>query len=77
MQHTNWTTGVPHTVVTCSGGGGPTAPAGTRRHDLVVVASLIDKVPNLAGLARTAEVLGAGTLVLSDLRVAADSVFKR
>ena len=58
-------------------GGGPCAPAGTRRHDLVVVASLIDKVPNLAGLARTAEVLGAGTLVLSDLRVANDQLFTR
>lgn len=43
----------------------------------MVVASLIDKVPNLAGLARTAEVLGAGTLVLSDLRVANESVFTR
>lgn len=60
-----------------AGVGGPSAPAGTRRHDLVVVASLIDKVPNLAGLARTAEVLGAGTLVLGDLRVAADQLFTR
>lgn len=58
-----------------AGSGGPSAPAGTRRHKLVVVASLVDKVPNLAGLARTAEVLGAGTLVMSDLRVANDSQF--
>lgn len=58
-------------------GSTPCGPAGTRRHQLVVVASLIDKVPNLAGLARTAEVLGAGTLVLSDLRVANDSLFTR
>lgn len=58
-------------------GSTPSGPAGTRRHQLVVVASLIDKVPNLAGLARTAEVLGAGTLVLSDLTVANDSLFTR
>jgi hypothetical protein len=40
-----------------------------------VVASLVDKVPNLAGLARTAEVLGAGRLVMSDLRVAQEPQF--
>lgn len=56
----------------CAGG-----PAGTRRHDLIVAASLIDKLPNLAGLARTAEVLGAGTLALADLRVTGDALFKR
>lgn len=64
-------------LVCASAGSTPSGPAGTRRHQLVVVASLIDKVPNLAGLARTAEVLGAGTLVLSDLRVANESVFTR
>jgi tRNA G18 (ribose-2'-O)-methylase SpoU len=58
-------------------GGTQSGPAGTRRHELVIVASLIDKVPNLAGLARTAEVLGVGTLVLSDLRVANDQLFTR
>ena len=45
------------------------AGAAGQRHDLLVVASLIDKVPNLGGLARTAEVLGAGALVVSDLKV--------
>jgi tRNA G18 (ribose-2'-O)-methylase SpoU len=55
----------------------PSGPAGTRRHELIVVASLIDKVPNLAGLARTAEVLGAGTLALADLRVTGEQQFKR
>jgi tRNA G18 (ribose-2'-O)-methylase SpoU len=50
-------------------------PAGTRRNDLVVVASLIDRVPNLAGLTRTAEVLGAAALVLSDLRVTGEGLF--
>jgi tRNA G18 (ribose-2'-O)-methylase SpoU len=58
-------------------GGVQSGPAGTRRRELVIVASLIDKVPNLAGLARTAEVLGVGTLVLSDLRVANDQLFTR
>ncbi|KAM8702973.1 hypothetical protein ACLKA7_005334 [Drosophila subpalustris] len=33
--------------------------------ELVVVASLIDKLPNLGGLARTCEVLGVKTLILS------------
>jgi hypothetical protein len=47
------------------------------RHDLIVVASLIDKVPNLGGLARTVEVLGAGALVLSDLRFASEAGFTR
>ena len=30
----------------------------SRRHPLVLVASLVDKVPNLAGLTRTCEVFG-------------------
>ena len=33
---------------------------------VVVVASLVDKIPNLAGLARTCEVLGAEALVIAD-----------
>jgi len=33
-------------------------------HELIVVASLIDKLPNLGGLARTCEVLGVNTLIL-------------
>ncbi|KAH8288925.1 hypothetical protein KR054_012081 [Drosophila jambulina] len=35
-----------------------------RDHELIVVASLIDKLPNLGGLARTCEVLGVKTLIL-------------
>ncbi|XP_017023536.1 uncharacterized protein [Drosophila kikkawai] len=35
-----------------------------RDHELIVVASLIDKLPNLGGLARTCEVLGVETLIL-------------
>ena len=35
----------------------------------MVVASLVEKIPNLAGLARTCEVLGAERLVVADLAV--------
>ncbi|KAK9827989.1 hypothetical protein WJX81_005702 [Elliptochloris bilobata] len=44
--------------------------------DLIVVASLIDKVPNLAGLARTCEVFGAAALVVADLRVLKEHQFR-
>jgi tRNA G18 (ribose-2'-O)-methylase SpoU len=37
-----------------------------RMTDLIVVASLVDKVPNLAGLARTCEIFGAGSLVIGN-----------
>ena len=37
--------------------------ANRRPPGLVVIASLVDKIPNLAGLARTCEVLGAEALV--------------
>lgn len=40
-----------------------------RAPGLIVVASLVDKIPNLAGLARTCEVLGAEALALADARV--------
>jgi hypothetical protein len=40
-----------------------------------VVASLLDKVPNLAGLARTCEVFRARALALPDLAVANDPLF--
>ncbi len=46
------------------------------RHELIVVASLLDKVPNLAGLARSAEVFRARCLVLGDARVTRDDTFK-
>ena len=41
-----------------------------RRHPLVLVASLVDKVPNLAGLTRTCEVFGCA---LQSIRVVAFS----
>ena len=40
--------------------------ANRRPPGLVVIASLVDKIPNLAGLARTCEVLGAEALVMAD-----------
>lgn len=43
----------------------------------MLVASLISKVPNLGGLARSAEIFGAGALVLSDLRVTGEQSFTR
>ena len=46
------------------------------RHDVVVVASLIDRLPNLAGLCRTCEIFNAGKLVLNDLHVLEDAAFK-
>ncbi|PNH07214.1 putative methyltransferase TARBP1 [Tetrabaena socialis] len=51
------------------------ARSASGRHDVLLVASLIDKLPNLAGLARTCEVLGAGRLVLADLAATRDPLF--
>lgn len=45
------------------------------RQGLILVASLVDKVPNLAGLTRTCEVFKAAALVVSDTRVTKDPVF--
>ena len=39
---------------------------GTQKHPLIVCASLISKVPNLGGIARTCEIFAASTLVLGD-----------
>lgn len=44
--------------------------------ECVVVASLVDKVPNLAGLSRTCEIFGATRLVVPDLAVVDDPQFK-
>ena len=43
---------------------------GTHKQNLIVCASLVDKVPNLAGLARTCEIFAANSLVLPDVSVA-------
>ena len=54
--------------------GGRGAPP-RRPPGLIVVASLVDKLPNLAGLARTCEVLGAEALVVADAKVFAKPEF--
>jgi tRNA guanosine-2'-O-methyltransferase len=46
-----------------------------RRNDLIVVASLIDRLPNLAGLCRTCEIFNASTLVVPTLKVKEDVGF--
>ncbi|KAL0020919.1 hypothetical protein WJX77_011015 [Trebouxia sp. C0004] len=55
-----------------SGGG---HPCETKRQELILVASLVDKVPNLAGLTRTCEVFGAAALAVSDMRITTDPLF--
>ncbi len=47
------------------------------RQPLVCVASLVDKPPNLGGLCRTMEIFHAQQLVVGDLAVTTDPVFKR
>lgn len=50
--------------------------AGKKKQSLIVCASLIDKVPNLAGLARTCEIFSAQTLVMPNLLVRKQDDFK-
>ncbi|KAL7542351.1 hypothetical protein ACHAXR_011688 [Thalassiosira sp. AJA248-18] len=50
--------------------------AGKKKQSLIVCASLIDKVPNLAGLARTCEIFSAQTLVIPNLIVRKQDDFK-
>jgi tRNA guanosine-2'-O-methyltransferase len=50
--------------------------AGRNKQDMIVCASLIDKVPNLAGLARTAEIFACSKLVVPDARVQKMDNFK-
>ncbi|GAB4834643.1 hypothetical protein Ancab_032906 [Ancistrocladus abbreviatus] len=46
------------------------------RQQLILVASLIDRIPNLAGLARTCEVFKATGLAIADATVLQDKQFK-
>lgn len=50
--------------------------AGKRKQDLIICATLVDKVPNLAGLARTAEIFAASTLIMPNLLVRKQDDFK-
>jgi tRNA G18 (ribose-2'-O)-methylase SpoU len=49
---------------------------GRKKQQLVVCASLVDKVPNLAGLARTSEIFAAERLVIPDTTVCRMDNFK-
>ncbi|KAJ4957121.1 hypothetical protein NE237_013904 [Protea cynaroides] len=48
----------------------------TSRQQFILVASLIDRIPNLAGLARTCEVFKAAGLVISDASIVHDKQFQ-
>jgi tRNA guanosine-2'-O-methyltransferase len=50
--------------------------AGKKKQKLIVCATLIDKVPNLAGLARTCEIFAAQMLVMPNLLVKKQDDFK-
>jgi hypothetical protein len=50
--------------------------SGKKRQSLIICATLIDKVPNLGGLARTAEIFAADRLVIPDLSVVRMDNFK-
>lgn len=50
--------------------------SGRKRQDLIVCASLVDKAPNLAGLARTSEIFAADKLIVPDLNVTKMDNFK-
>ena len=49
---------------------------GRRRNDIIMCAALIDKVPNLAGLARTSEIMNARCLVINNRAVCDTDEFK-
>jgi hypothetical protein len=50
--------------------------SGRKKQSLVICASLVDKIPNLAGLARTAEIFAADRLVIPDKNVVRMDNFK-
>jgi tRNA guanosine-2'-O-methyltransferase len=49
---------------------------GRRKQNLIVCAALIDKVPNLGGLARTCEIFAVNRLVVPDIQVTKMDNFK-
>jgi tRNA G18 (ribose-2'-O)-methylase SpoU len=46
------------------------------RQSLILVASLVDRIPNLAGLARTCEVFKASSLAVADASIIHDKQFQ-
>jgi len=47
-----------------------------KRNELIVCATFIEKVPNLAGLARTCEIMNAQCLLIENKLVTEDEIFK-
>lgn len=47
-----------------------------RRNEIILCAALIDKIPNLAGLARTSEIMNASSLVIGNAEVCQTEEFK-
>ncbi|CCH42275.1 tRNA guanosine-2'-O-methyltransferase TRM3 [Wickerhamomyces ciferrii] len=47
-----------------------------KRSELIVISSLVDKPPNLGGICRLCDVLGAGLMTVDDLRVKKHPQFK-
>lgn len=52
------------------------AAAQIKRSPLIVVSSLVDKAPNLGGICRLCDCLGAGWMTVDDISVRNDSEFK-
>lgn len=50
---------------------------GRIRQDVIMCASLVDKTPNLAGLARTCEIFNASKLIVPNLNVTKDKTFEQ
>ncbi|CAM9812077.1 unnamed protein product, partial [Hapterophycus canaliculatus] len=51
--------------------------AGRTRQPVVMCASLVDKVPNIAGLARTSEIFAAAKLIVPDKRILKNPAFSK
>jgi tRNA G18 (ribose-2'-O)-methylase SpoU len=49
---------------------------GRRKQNLIVCATLIDKVPNLGGLARTSEIFAVHKLIVPDIQITKMDNFK-
>ena len=47
-----------------------------QRNEIIMCASLIDKVPNLAGLSRTAEIMNASSLIINNNNYLSSEEFK-
>ena len=47
-----------------------------KRHELIIVASLVDKIPNLAGLTRTSEVFNLQMITVAFKNILNESEFK-